>query len=136
MRIRADEKLTWFYQTWYKHKAFQLQRNNRFLSMLPFPHTSYSGLQTPCRYLQGSRVFHTQKIMTCNYSHIIQYQLVALYYLLLLVLQTVLAWLNRQINTIRQSITQLLFYIQRYICQGDMFRPSRSSSGPPRKQIQ
>jgi len=23
-----------------------------------------------------------------------------------------------------------------YICQGDMFRPSRSSSGPPRKQIQ
>ena len=23
-----------------------------------------------------------------------------------------------------------------YISQGDMFRPSRSSSGPPRKQIQ
>jgi len=42
---------------------------------------------------------------------------------------------NIQINTIRQSITQHLFYIQWYICQGDMFRPSRSSSGPPRKQI-
>jgi len=39
-------------------------------------------------------------------------------------------------NTIRQSITQLLFYIHWYICQGDMFRPSRSSSGPPKKQIQ
>ena len=26
--------------------------------------------------------------------------------------------------------------MQWYICQGDMFRPSRSSSGPPRKQIQ
>jgi len=34
------------------------------------------------------------------------------------------------------SITQHLFYIHWYICQGDMFRPSRSSSGPPRKQIQ
>ena len=47
---------------------------------------------------------------------------------------------NLQVNTIRQSITQHLFYIQRYIyiyiCQGNMFRPSRSYSGPPRKQIQ
>jgi len=43
---------------------------------------------------------------------------------------------NIQINTICQSITQHLFYIQWYICQGDMFRPSRSSSGPPRKPIQ
>jgi len=42
----------------------------------------------------------------------------------------------RQINTTRQSSTQHLFYIQWYICQGDMFRPSRSSSGCPRKQIQ
>ena len=41
-----------------------------------------------------------------------------------------------QTNTMRQSITQHLFYIQWYICQGDMFRPSRSSSDPPRKQIQ
>ena len=41
-----------------------------------------------------------------------------------------------QINTIRQSITQLLFYVQWYICQGELFRPSRSSSGPPRKQIE
>ena len=39
-------------------------------------------------------------------------------------------------NIICQSITQHLFYIHRYIWQGDMFRPSRSSSGPPRKQIQ
>jgi len=37
---------------------------------------------------------------------------------------------NIQINTIRQSITQLLFHIKWYIWQGDMFRPSRSSSGP------
>ena len=37
-----------------------------------------------------------------------------------------------QINNIRQSMTQILFYIQWYIYQGDMFRPSRSSSGPPR----
>jgi len=38
-------------------------------------------------------------------------------------------------NTIRQSITQYLFCIHRYtsIYQGDMFRPSWSSSGPPRK---
>jgi hypothetical protein len=43
---------------------------------------------------------------------------------------------NIQINTVRQSVTQHLFYIQRYICQGDMFRPSRSSWGPPRKHIQ
>ena len=42
---------------------------------------------------------------------------------------------NIPINTIRQSITHLL-YIHRYTCQGDMFRPSRSSLGPPRKQIQ
>jgi len=39
-------------------------------------------------------------------------------------------------NRTRQSIAQHLFYIQRYISQGDMFRPSKSSSGPPRKQIQ
>jgi len=39
-------------------------------------------------------------------------------------------------NTIRHSITQYLFCIHWYVCQGDMFRPSRSSSGPPRKQIQ
>jgi len=38
--------------------------------------------------------------------------------------------------TTRPSITENLFYIHWYICQGDMFRPSRSSSGPPRKQIQ
>jgi len=42
---------------------------------------------------------------------------------------------NIKINTISQSITQILFYIQWYIGQGDMFRPSRSSSGPPTKQI-
>jgi len=36
----------------------------------------------------------------------------------------------------RQSITQHLFYIHWYIRQGDMFRPSRSFSDPPRKQIQ
>ena len=41
-----------------------------------------------------------------------------------------------QINIIRQSLTQYLFYIQQYICQGDMFRPSRSSSGPSRTEIQ
>ena len=41
-----------------------------------------------------------------------------------------------QVNIVHQSITQRLFYIQGYICQGDTFRPSRSSSGPPRKQIQ
>ena len=39
-------------------------------------------------------------------------------------------------SPIRQSITQYLFYIYWYICQGDMFRSSRSSSGTPRKQIQ
>ena len=39
-------------------------------------------------------------------------------------------------NTTRPSITQYLLYIQWYICQGDMFRPSRSSSGPPKRQIQ
>ena len=39
-------------------------------------------------------------------------------------------------NTIRQSITQHLFYIHWFVCQGDMFRPSRPSSGPPRKQTQ
>jgi hypothetical protein len=43
---------------------------------------------------------------------------------------------NTQLNTTRQSITQHLFCVQWCICQGDMFRPSRSSSGPPRKQIQ
>jgi hypothetical protein len=43
---------------------------------------------------------------------------------------------NIQINTVRQSITQYLFYIQCYICQGHTFRPSRSSSDPPRKQTQ
>ena len=43
---------------------------------------------------------------------------------------------NIQISTIRRSITQHLFHIQWYIYQGDMFRSSRSSSGPPRKQIQ
>jgi len=42
---------------------------------------------------------------------------------------------NKQLNTIRQSVTQHLFYIQWYICHGDMFWPSQSSSGPPRKQI-
>ena len=31
--------------------------------------------------------------------------------------------------------TIFIFYIQWYVCQGDMFRPSRSSSGPPRRQI-
>ena len=36
-----------------------------------------------------------------------------------------------------QSLTQHnYFYIQQYICQGDTFRPSRSSSGPSRIQIQ
>jgi len=44
--------------------------------------------------------------------------------------------LQHTINPTRQSITQLLFYIHWHICQGDMFWPSRSSSGPPRKQIQ
>jgi len=34
------------------------------------------------------------------------------------------------------SVTQHLFYVQWYICQGNMFRPSWSSSGPTRKQIQ
>jgi len=38
-----------------------------------------------------------------------------------------------KLNTTNQSITQHLFYIQCYICQGDMFGPIRSSSGPPRK---
>ena len=33
--------------------------------------------------------------------------------------------------TTRQSSTRHSFYIQWYICQGDMFRPSRLSSGPP-----
>jgi len=42
---------------------------------------------------------------------------------------------NTHINNINQSITHL-FYIKWHICQGDLFRPSRSSSGPPRKQIQ
>jgi len=37
---------------------------------------------------------------------------------------------------IRHSLTQNLFYIQYYICQGDMFRLSRSSSDPSRTQIQ
>ena len=39
-------------------------------------------------------------------------------------------------NNIRQSVAQYLFYVPWYICQGDMFRPSRSFSGLPRKQIQ
>jgi len=39
--------------------------------------------------------------------------------------------LKIKINTIRQSITQHLFYIQWYICQGDMFRPSRSNKKSP-----
>jgi len=39
-------------------------------------------------------------------------------------------------NTTHQSLTHILFYIQWYICQGNMFQPSRSSSGPPRRQIQ
>ena len=42
---------------------------------------------------------------------------------------------HTQTNIIRQSLTQHLFYIKFYICQGDMFRPSRSSSGPSRTQI-
>ena len=41
-----------------------------------------------------------------------------------------------EIHIVRQSLTQHLFYIQWYICQGDMFRPSRSSSGPSRTEIQ
>jgi len=40
-----------------------------------------------------------------------------------------------QINIMRQSLTQHLFYMHS-ICQGDMFRTSRSSSGPSRTQIQ
>jgi len=43
--------------------------------------------------------------------------------------------LDIQIQHIHQ-LHNILFYIQWYICQGNMFRPSRSSSGPPRKQIQ
>jgi len=45
---------------------------------------------------------------------------------------------NIQINTTRLPITQLLrvFCIQWYIWEGRLFRRSRSSSGPPRKQIQ
>ena len=43
---------------------------------------------------------------------------------------------NIQTNIICQSLTQHLFYIPWYICQGDMFRPSKSSSGPSRTQIQ
>ena len=41
-----------------------------------------------------------------------------------------------QISIICQSLTQHLYYIQWYICQGDMFRHSRSSSDPSRAQIQ
>ena len=41
-----------------------------------------------------------------------------------------------QISTIRQSVAQHLFYIQWYICERDIFRPSRLFSGPKRKQNQ
>jgi len=40
-------------------------------------------------------------------------------------------------NKYYTSVTNTTFiYIQQYICQGDMFRPSRSSSVPSRTQIQ
>jgi len=41
-----------------------------------------------------------------------------------------------QLNTIRQSVTQHSPHVECYTCQGAMCRPIRSSSGPPRKQIQ
>ena len=60
--IRVDKKITWYYETWFKHnKVFESQRNNFFHTMLPFSHTSYNRLQTPCRILQGPSVVHTKK---------------------------------------------------------------------------
>ena len=42
-----------------------------------------------------------------------------------------------QINSPRQLINIIFILYTRYICQGDMFRPNRSSSGPSsRTQIQ
>ena len=49
---------------------------------------------------------------------------------------TLLATVFIQITTIRQSLTQHLFYKQLYMCQSDMFRPSRPSSDPSTAQNQ